>query len=409
MRGAGADTERSEGQVDGAGPVVLAGGYALRLATFFSALFVVAGTKLPYLPIWLDWRGLAKPEIAMVTAAPLFLRIVAGPMIAMVADRWGERRQAAILLSALALGAVLLLGLAQGFWSILAVVLIGALAAMGLMPIAETLAMSGVRRGGLDYGRMRLWGSVSFIAIGFAAGPAITAFGAQSVLWLLIAGSVVTLGAALLLPPDPDAGEVRVKRRGLALTGRSLLVPHFLLFLAAAGVAQSSHAVFYTFGVIEWQRQGLSTTWCAVLWAVGVVAEIGLFAFSRVVAERIGAIGLLMAGAVAGLVRWTMMAFDPPLAVLLPLQSLHGLTFGAAHLGALHFMSKNVAPTEAATAQALYASVTSGIGLGLATLAAGPLYAALGGRAYLAMAALGSIGAVATLGLWRLEAGKRQF
>lgn len=389
---------------DAASPASLASRYALRLALFFSALFAVTGTKLPYLPVWLDWRGLTNAEIAIVTAAPLFLRIVAGPLIAVAADRWGDRRQAAVALAALALAGALLLAVAHGFWPILVVVLLGALAAMGLMPIAETLAMSGVRRGGLDYGRMRLWGSVSFIAVGFAAGPAITAFGPASVLWLVVAGSLLTFMSALVLPADPDAGVGKGARPTLALLVATQFTPRFLLFLVAAAAVQSSHAVFYTFGVIEWQRQGISATWCAVLWAIGVAVEIGLFAFSRAFVARLGAIGLLLVGAAAGVVRWTAMAFDPSLAALIPLQALHGFTFGAAHLGALHFMSANVPPSEAATAQAVYASVTSGIGLGLATVAAGPLYGVLGGHAYLPMALLCVAGVAGMLWLARWPA-----
>lgn len=381
----------------------LARSYGLRLALFFSALFIVAGTKLPYFPVWLDGRGLDKAEIAIITAAPLFLRIVGGPLVAMAADWWGERRQAVIVLAVVALGGAMALGLAAGFWSILLLTLVGALAAMGLMPLAETLAMSGVRRGGLDYGRMRLWGSISFVAIGFIAGWAIAGHGAGAVLPLLVAGSLLTLIAAVLLPPDPDSGETRGPGPGRLATWRSTLSPGFVLFLVAAGAVQASHAVFYTFGVIEWQRQGLSTTWAATLWAVGVAAEVGLFAFSRGIVARLGATALIGAGALGGLVRWLAMAFDPPLAALLPLQALHGLTFGAAHLGALHYISARVPPAEAATAQALYASVTAGIGLGLATLAAGPLYGTFGGRAYLAMAALCAVGLGGIVALGRRE------
>ena len=385
-------------------PVQPVPAYALRLALFFSALFVVAGTKLPYLPVWLDWRGLDKSEIAIVTAAPLFLRLAGGPLIAMAADWWGDRRQATILLAALALCGSVALVLAQGFWSILVVTLFGALAAMGLMPLAEALAMSGVRSRGLDYGRMRLWGSVSFVAIGFVAGGAIAAYGAGSVLVLLIAGSLATLGAAVLLPRDPDAGITRSGRAHGMAFWRLSVGPAFLLFLLAAGAVQASHAVFYTFGVIEWQRQGLSATWAAALWAIGVAAEIALFAFSRAVVAWIGAVALIAAGAIAGLVRWTAMAFDPPLAALMALQVLHGLTFGAAHLGALHFMSAHVPPSEAATAQAVYASVTAGVGMGLATLASGPLYATSGGHAYLAMTGLCCLGLAASLALRRVAA-----
>ena len=69
------------------------------------------------------------------------------------------------------------------------------------------------------------------------------------------------------------------------------------------------------------------------------------------------------------------MGFDPPLALLVPLQMLHGLTYGAAHVGAIHFISRAVPEGQGGTAQALYASVTGGIAMGGAMLLAGPLYA----------------------------------
>ena len=78
---------------------------------------------------------------------------------------------------------------------------------------------------------------------------------------------------------------------------------------------------------------------------------------------------------------------------------LHALTFGATYLGAMHFLSRNVPPTAAASAQTLFAAASSGFGGGLVMAAAGALYAAYGGRAYLAMALLSAAGLVGTLSL----------
>ena len=91
------------------------------------------------------------------------------------------------------------------------------------------------------------------------------------------------------------------------------------------------------------------------------------------------------------------MGFDPPLALLVPLQLLHALTFSATHIGAIHFIGRAVPETQAGTAQALYASVTGGIAMGGAMLVAGPLYAAYAGRAYWAMAALAAVALAASL------------
>ena len=91
------------------------------------------------------------------------------------------------------------------------------------------------------------------------------------------------------------------------------------------------------------------------------------------------------------------MAFDPPLAALVVLQILHALTFGATHIGTVHFIAQNIPAERAGTAQALQSSVTAGIAMGGATLLAGQLYGPFGATSYLAMAVLGAVGLAAAL------------
>lgn len=392
------------GRAGDEGVVGVAGlGFATRLALFFTALFLVTGTKVPYLPVWLDWRGLSAGEIATVTAAPLIIRIVATPLVAFVADRMGDHRGMLVLLAWVSLALLGGLAWAPGFAAILLVSVLLGLASSAMMPLVETVAMGGVRRAGLDYGRMRLWGSISFIAAGFAAGVLVERSGAGAVLWALAAGSAATALAAHLLPRPAPNEAVGGGRATIGLGDVAALVRArwFVLFLVAVGAIQAAHAVFYTFGVLHWHAQGLSTVTASGLWAVGVVTEIALFAVSGAAVRRCGALGLIAAGGLAAAVRWLAMAFDPPLAVLIPLQALHGLTYGATHLGAVHLMGARVPPARAGTAQALYASVTAGIAMALATLVAGRLYPAAGGMAYLAMAGLSLVGLAAVWALAR--------
>ncbi len=89
----------------------------------------------------------------------------------------------------------------------------------------------------------------------------------------------------------------------------------------------------------------------------------------------------------------------PWLPVIGALQLLHALTFGASHLGAMHFLSRAVPPAAAASAQTLFAAMSSGIGGGLVMLGAGVFYAAYGGGAYLFMAALSAAGLLGALKL----------
>jgi PPP family 3-phenylpropionic acid transporter len=83
--------------------------FAARVSVLFAAIFVVAGTNLPYLPVWLDWKGLSPREIALITALPLFVRVLVTPAIAFAADRSGDHRLFLIVLSWCGLAALVLL------------------------------------------------------------------------------------------------------------------------------------------------------------------------------------------------------------------------------------------------------------------------------------------------------------
>jgi MFS transporter, PPP family, 3-phenylpropionic acid transporter len=158
---------------------------------------------------------------------------------------------------------------------------------------------------------------------------------------------------------------------------------------------QATHAVYYVFSTIHWTTIGISSTVIGTLWSIGVLAEILLFAYAGRIARHIGPAPLMMIGAGAALIRWSLTSLDPPLPVLFVLQSMHGLTFGATYLGAMEFMKRAIPPHMTATAQGIYASFSAGIGMGSGYLAAGPLYRAFGAHAYLGMAAL----SLAALGL----------
>jgi MFS transporter, PPP family, 3-phenylpropionic acid transporter len=382
---------------------------AIRVALLFAAVFVVAGTQLPYFPVWLDWVGLGSREIAVITAAPMLVRLAVTPAIAFAADRSGDHRRFLVVLAWGALAAALLLAQCASFWPILLLSLLFAVAISTVMPLTETVAMAGVRAAGLDYGRMRLWGSLSFIAASLCGGLAIDRLGAQAAVWLVAGGAALTVLAAHALrtgsDPSLQTGADPANRRRIRLADALALVRSrpFVLFLLAAGAVQAAHAAFYTFGTLHWAAQGIAGGWAGTLWAIGVAVEIGLMAFSGALVQRIGAVELIVVGAVASVLRWLAMGLDPPLAALIFLQALHGLTFGATHIGAFYFITRAIAENQAGTAQALYAAVTAGIAMGGAMLLSGQLYPALGGRTYWAMAAIAAVGLAASLALRRCQ------
>jgi MFS transporter, PPP family, 3-phenylpropionic acid transporter len=296
------------------------------------------------------------------------------------------------------------LSLVGGYGPILVIGVAFLLANGTMLPLIETIAVGGVRTQGLDYGRMRLWGSITFIIANFAGGIAIEALGGSIALWLIGFSALLTIAAAHALPPPPVATRYTAPVRAHWRTSspaRLMGSRLFILFLVAIGCTHGAHATFYTFGALHWQAQGLSAAWVGALWAIGVIAEVALFALSAPVVRRFGPAQLIVAGATASVVRWGAMAFDPPLALLIPLQVLHALTYGAAHLGAILFITRAVPHKGMGSAQAFYATIAAGLVLGIVGLLSGALYGRLGGEVFLVPAAVATIGCVAGVMLLR--------
>lgn len=385
--------------------------FSVRLSVFFGAVFLIVGTFLPFFPVWLDWKSLPAEQIGIILAAPLIVRVAFTPVISFIADKIGDHRLILIILAWGTLASFCGLLLCEGFLQIFFLSIFLAMFWTTIMPLTDTVAMAGVRRAGLDYGQMRIWGSITFILASLGGGFVVGAYGEPSALWLLIVAAIVVVFSAHFLPRPQGLGRLKaatvapnIKLSDAVMLARA---PLFLLFLLTTSLIQASHAVFYGFGTLHWQSLGISSLTSGMLWAVGVLAEIVLFYYSRSLFSHVGAGWLLVLAALAGVVRWGLTAFDPPLALLFPCQILHALTFGAAHLASVHFISESVPEGHTGTALGLYAAITAGVAMGLAMVSAGWLYEQFAGLAYLAMAglcALGLVGAVLLLKSWHGQA-----
>lgn len=276
-------------------------------------------------------------------------------------------------------------------------------------PFGGGAAVGGSLDRGIDYGRVRLWGSLAFIGGSLATGLIVGAWSAASVLWLLIAAQAMTLAVAMTLPPMP-AGEgglaaPAISRIVLADAGKLFQGKTFVLMLVATGLAQASHALYYAFGAIHWRGLAIDEGIIGLLWSVGVLGEVALFAFSGRAVAIFGPVGLIILGSAAGVVRWAVTALDPPLAVLFAAQALHGLSFGATHLGTVHFIFHSVPRSLQATAQGFHSAVASGILMAGTIMLCGPAYKALGAEAYLLMCAMSLVAAICAIVLSRLWRG----
>jgi PPP family 3-phenylpropionic acid transporter len=379
-------------------------GLSLRFAFFYAAVFVALGVYVPFWPLWLETHGLGVEQIGLLLALSAWIKIASTLFAGQLADRSARPRIILSCLALIAVGAFAAFLIVRDFWAVLVVQLVAAAGFQALIPLGESQAMSAVTKAGIDYGRVRLWGSLTFIAGNLAAGALIATHGADWVLWLILAALSVTVIATLVLPAQSAAHDGAAPHAAL---GSLLGNRPFLLFLLTVSLLQASHAVYYGFSALHWQAAGYSAATIGWLWAEGVIAEVLLFIAGAVLVRRFGPLGLVSLAAVGGLVRWSVLAATTELWALAVVQTLHALTFGAAHLGTMHFIARHAPPGLSATAQSLYAALSGGLALGLAMFAAGHLYAAWQGGAYVAMAGLSGVGLLLAWWLSRRPPGSR--
>jgi PPP family 3-phenylpropionic acid transporter len=368
----------------------------IRLALFYAAAFAVSGVHQPFWPVWLKAHGQDPSAIVVLLSAGVFVRILTNPLVAHLADRRGERRRLMIWLAWGSLAAFALFAVTTDFgWLLALSILFGCLWAP-IGPLGDNLALLTAYAEKLDYGRIRRWGSISFMLCTALAGWLIARRGADVVLLLVLACLLVHALVCHLLP---DRRVEAAEPIGGGPARRLLRTPLFLFFVIGTSLLQASHAVYYSFFTLHLRRIGFDEGISGLLWSEGVVAEIVLFSAGNLV-RRISPTNLMLIGAVAGMIRWPLTVEATTLGALIPLQLLHAFTFGAAHLGAMHFLSRAVPAGLSASAQSLYSALT-GAGLGLALLVAGPLYESFGGGAFYAMGLMALAGGLCCLAVAR--------
>jgi PPP family 3-phenylpropionic acid transporter len=363
--------------------------FALKLSLFYAAYFFFGGVQLPFFPLWLESRGMEPGMIGLVIAVPTVMRIIATPVIARQADRRTALKETLVVGSLVGAFAMVVVGLVEGPIAILLAFAVAMAALSPMLSLTDAYALNGLAARGRAYGPVRLWGSVAFIAGNVGAGLILELIAPGRLIWLLVASLAIVVAAAVALAPLGASaaipGAPSASPRGL------LRNPAFLAVAIAAGMIQSSHALYYGFSVLEWRSAGLGGPLIGVLWGLAVLAEVVLFAYSARLPSALTPTRLLAVGGAGAVIRWTAMALEPPAAVLPLLQLLHACSFGAAHLGAMAYLARAAPKELAATAQGFVATL-SGIISAMAAAGSGLAYAAHGSLAYLLMAGMALAG-----------------
>ncbi|UCE90704.1 MAG: MFS transporter, partial [Pseudomonadota bacterium] len=239
-----------------------------KLSGFYFFYFASLGALVPYWSFYLKSQGFDARAIGELMAVIMATKIVSPNVWGWIADHTGKRMaivRAGSLLAMLAFAGVFWV---QGYWWLVAVMLLFSFFWNAALPQFEATTFTHLGNDAHRYSSVRLWGSVGFIVAVWVLGPALETWGVgllPGVLLVLFAG----IWIASLLVPESAAGYLALDHEPLR---KVLLRPQVLGLLAVCFLMQASHGPYYTFFTIYLREHDYSLNLIGGLWALGVIA-----------------------------------------------------------------------------------------------------------------------------------------
>ena len=370
-----------------------------RLGAYYFAFFAYIGVLAPYFSLWLAGQGYDARQIALVLAMPQIARVFAPAAWGWIADRTGWQRGIVIFSAFALLGGFTAMYFVRGVAELAALMLAMSILTSGAMPLVEAAALAATRAKPGSYGPVRLWGSVGFILAVLGVGAWLDRHDVATVLDILAGLVTMVCVAAFGIPRRQShsgaAGEARI--------GPVLARADVLAFFGACMCNAVAHGALYAFLSIHLEAAGYSKVAIGALWMLGSTAEIAVFVFLPQLMRRFTLQALLVASFACIAVRFVLIGWAVDvLALLLVGILLHAATFGVFHAASLAAVHRIFTGRLEARGQALYSSLTYGVGGAAGTLIAGWTWDALGpGLTFTVSSLAGVLGAV--LVAWKVR------
>ena len=345
--------------------------------------FGVLGIYLPYFNLYCYHLGFSGTEIGGLSAARSVV-LVAFPLLwGILADRFRRRR---FIFALCSICAACIWGLyltTSDFLPMLAITVAHGIFFAPLISFLEAFSMDVLGRARQSYGRIRAWGSISFILIVLLLGGLIDVLNIRLILILILAGSVLQSIAAMRMPVD-----LGLKINPFSGRPATLMQVQTLVFLFCGFLMLVSHGAYYGFFSIHLETLGFSKSFIGLSWALASAVEVLVMIASGSIFRRFSLDSVLLFSFGVAAFRWlALFLVHSPWLILLT-QTLHAVTYGAFHMASILYIDNLTPDRNKTLGQAANNAVQYGLGLMIGFLLNGFLYNRIGSFALFAVSSV---------------------
>ena len=347
--------------------------FKIVIASQYFLYFGVLGIFLPFFNLYCYHLGFSGLRIGFLSAMRSVALIVSPPIWGALADRLNARRPIYILCNFCSTLIWMLYLFTVDFWPMLVITIFYGMFYAPIISFLEAFTIDLLGREKTSYGRIRVWGSISFIAAVLTLGKIIDMYSVQIIVVLIWAGSLMLSIISTRIP----GLHVRAKKR-LSGGAKSLLQKRVLVFLFCAFLMLVSHGAYYGFFSIHLENLGYGYTFIGLAWALASTAEILVMIRSDRIFSRFSIESVLIFSFMTAALRWLILFLaHRPMLILLS-QILHAATYGTFHIGSILYIDR-LSPARVKTlGQAVNNAISYGLGLMVGFFLNGYLYEIIG-------------------------------
>lgn len=359
-----------------------------RLSSFYLFYFASLGALVPYWSLYLKSLDFSALEIGQLFAILAATKFIAPNILGWIADHTGKGMFIIRLVSFVAIVFFAGVFFANSFWSLAFVMVLFSFFWNAALPQFEANTLNYLGESSHFYSHIRVWGSIGFILAVSSLGYFFEYLSIGILPWVVLS-LLVAIWLSSLLAPEHEKQPVD---HGVDSFKKVLFQWPVIALLLVCFLQQASHAPYYTFFSIYMEDYGYSKSLIGQLWALGVIAEIGLFLFLPKLLLSIGAGWLLLVTFALTSMRWLLIGFfADSLVLIVAAQLLHAASYGSFHLTAIALIHRYFKGSHQGRGQALYASLSFGAGGVAGSLMSGILWESYSPAFVFAMASVAAL------------------
>lgn len=228
-------------------------------------------------------------------------------------------------------------------------------------PFIESLASLFLKEEGIDYGKARTWGSVSFTLVGIAAGGIIGYVGSVALYYILII--LLVLYVVFMFLPQPKLVRTLTVNKGDnnnagKLYSWVLKDKNAILLILVVFLYQLSHTAYNNYNALYLESMNINAKWLSgLILNISVIAEILFFIFSKKIIGKIKPTQLLVFCGIGAIIRWLMLAIFHNIYVFVVMQTFHAITFAVGHIAFILILNNRFNTEKIIDMQILYTAI----------------------------------------------------